>query len=395
MAIACISVPHFALRIELLDRPELDGVPLVLSSPSGRRNAVDDCTPEASVRGIRLGMSLREVTALCPEAVIVFPNPVRDAVAFERIIDRLEAISPLVDPVEPGCCYVDLRGLGRLYGSPAEIAARLLRAIPPILRPRAGIAPGTFTSRLAAWQAPPGESLVIPPAEVTAFLAGLPVERLPLPLTMLRRLERLGLRTLGEFAALPLPAVQAQFGPEGRHAWNLARGRDSAQIYPRVREETVTEELTLPAPATNRGTLLIALRQLIIRAFGRPVLRSRNVRQARLRARIEGNRSWEQVMTLHEPAGRERLIEILNHRLQSAELPGPLEALTLDLTGLTAETARQETLLGSQPRRPRQLAEAIRQLKQRYGVSPLYRVVEVEPWSRIPERRRVLVSYDP
>lgn len=67
MPIACVHVPHFSLRVALLGRPALDGVPLVLTSPPTARPLVADCTPEAATRGIRRGMPLREVTALCPD----------------------------------------------------------------------------------------------------------------------------------------------------------------------------------------------------------------------------------------------------------------------------------------------------------------------------------------
>ena len=82
--------------------------------------------------------------------------------------------------------------------------------------------------------------------------------------------------------------------------------------------------------------------------------------------------------------GRRRAVEALGYRIQGASLPGPVEALALALRGLIDATGRQEGLPGSHARRPRQLAEACRQLKQRFGMSGLYRVVEVEPWSRIP-----------
>lgn len=399
MTIACVCIPHFALRLALLDRPELDGLPLVLGAPPGRRPLVADCTPEATRRGVRAGMLLREATALCPEAVVFPPNPVREAAVAGQIVDRLESLSPLVepDPDEPGCVYVDLHGLDRHYASSLAAAARLLQTVPPILQARVGVAPGKFTARVAAGRTMPNASHVVAASEVTSFLAPLPVAWLPLAPEMLRRFERLGVRTLGALAALPASAVQARFGPAGRRAWELATGRDAAGVRPPRREEAVVANLTLPAPATSRQTLLIALEQLVVRAFGRPALRGRHVRQVRLRAQLDGGGSWERVLTLREPADGRRLIEALGQRLQALELPGPVEALTLELTGLTTEVARQELLpqIGSRPRRPRQLVEATRQLKQRYGVSPLYRVVEVEPWSRIPERRHALISYDP
>ena len=119
------------------------------------------------------------------------------------------------------------------------------------------------------------------------------------------------------------------------------------------------------------------------------------MRQVRLRVLIEGGRSWEKTATLKEPVGWRRLVAALADRLEAVELPGPAEALALHLAGLTAPVAPQAALPGFLPRRPLPLVEAVRQLKRRYGASPIYRVAEVEPWSRIPERRHALVSYDP
>jgi DNA polymerase-4/protein ImuB len=395
MTVACVYVPHFALRMALLEQPGLDGVPLVLTSPPSSRVVVADCTQEAIEQGLKPGMPLREVTALCPEAVFVQPNPARDAAAFDRIVAALETFSPLVEPGAAGCCYVDLTGLARHDATVEDAAARLLGLVPPVLRPRAGVAPGKFTAWVAARRAPPGGVRVVAPAEVAPFLNPVPVDWLPLPDDLGKRLGRLGLRTLSEFAALPMSAVQARFGPEGRRGWELANGKDDAVVRPRERIETVVETLALPAPATSREMLLIGLKRLIVRAFGRPELRFRHVRQARLRVVIEENRSWEKEMTFREPVGRERVIEVLGHRLAAIELPGAAEAMSLELIGLTAETAHQELLPGLRPRRTRPLVEVARQLKQRYGESPLYRVVEVEPWSRIPERRHALLVYDP
>lgn len=397
MPIACLRIPHFALRVALLDRPELDGAPLVLGPAPGGRAIVADATPEAAACGIRPGLGLREIVALCPDAMVLPPHPLREAMAFDRILTDLETLSPVVAPdLElAGCCYVDLRGLERRLGSPAEAAARLLAAVPPVLRPRVGVAPNRFVARVAAERAAPGGVLAIDPAHLASFLAEEPTTCLPLPPEGLRRLERLGLRTLADVAALPASAIQARLGPAGRRAWELASGRDDQRVVARPTPQTVVQTLDLPAPATNQETVLIALTRLASSAFDRPALRDRHVRHARLAATLEGGGSWEQRATLREPGGRRRVIEALSYRLQAATLPGPIEAMTLQLSGLLDAAGRQEALPGFRSRRPRQLAEAGRQLKQRYGTSGLYRVVEVEPWSRIPERRRALIPYDP
>jgi DNA polymerase-4/protein ImuB len=395
MTLACILIPHFSLRMTLLGRPDLDGLPLVLTSPPNARTCVVDCSPEAAKRGVRPGMLLREVTALSPEAIFIEPNPVREAIAFERILTSLETFSPGIEPQGTDRCYVDMRGLQRHDASLEAATDRLLRLVPPILRPRAGIAPGKFTASVAARKAKAGRATLIPDNEVRAFLRDIPVSWLPLEFDAIKRMERLGLHTLGAIAALPATAMQARFGPKGKEVWNLASGIDDPVVLPRQRQEAIVESLTLPSPSTSREMLLIGVRQLVQRAFSRPELQHRHVRQARLQVMIEDHRSWEREMTFGEPSDCERVIEILMHRLQGLELAGPAERLILSLIGLVNETSRQELLPGLRPRRMPNIASAARQLKRRYGMSPLYHVVEVEPWSRIPERRHALISYDP
>jgi nucleotidyltransferase/DNA polymerase involved in DNA repair len=390
-------IPHFALRVALLERPELDGAPLILGPPQGGRPLVHDATPEAAAHGVRPGLGLREAIALSPDAVILSPHPVRENAAAERVVVGLETLSPAVeiDPRTPGCYAVDLTGMDRLLGPPPLAAKRLLATVPALLRPRAGIAPTKFAARVAAHRASAGTVRMVDSASLPAFLASAPTSLLPLAPDKRRRLERLGLRTLGDLAALPPAAVQARFGAEGRHAWELARGTDPEPVRPRRQPESVIESLTLPAPATSRETLHIAMTRLVLRAFDRPLLQNRHVRQARLRAALESGQSWEQITVLREPGGPKRLIEVLGYRLQNLSLAGPVEELTLELSGLIDATSRQELLPGFHSRRPRQLAEASRHLKQRFGSSGLFRVAEVEPWSRLPERRQALIAYDP
>ncbi len=398
MPVACVSVPHFALRVALLERPDLDGAPLVLGTPPGSRPLVLDATPEAAARGIRPGLGLREVPALCPDATILPPHPAREAAAADRVLAGLATLSPAVEPdaERPGCWYVDLRGSERLLGPAAVAAEGLLATVPPLFRPRVGVGPGKFAARVAAASAGAGQVRVAPDDGdgVAAFLAPAPVALLPLPPETVRRLERLGLRTLGDLAALPPAAARARFGAEGGRARDLAAGIDRDRVRPLPPPEVVSVALELPAPATTRELLVLAIQRLAARAFARPDLDGRHVRQARLLAALEGGGSWEVLATLREPGGQERVERALGYRLDGVELPGPVERLALDLVAPIDAAGRQEGLPGFRARRPRELVEAARQLAQRFGSSGLYRAVEVEPWSRIPERRLALIAFE-
>jgi len=152
----------------------------------------------------------------------------------------------------------------------------------------------------------------------------------------------------------------------------------------------------MPAPAVSREMLMTGLRQMVTRAFGTPALRDKHVRQIALHAILEGDRrSWERTLTLKEPCGRERVIKALELRLQAIEMAGPIGLVRLEFSGIVNEVARQGAFTMMSPRAAAPLTAAIHQLKHRYGLSPIYHVVEVEPWSRIPERRHALIPCDP
>jgi DNA polymerase-4/protein ImuB len=116
----------------------------------------------------------------------------------------------------------------------------------------------------------------------------------------------------------------------------------------------------------------------------------------RLRAALTSGRSWERTITFREAtADRDQMLYVLRCTLEAAGLSGPVEEISVELSGLTQETGKQEGLFVAKGRRRAQLEEALRQLKARFGQSPVFHIVEVEPWSRIPERRLALIDYDP
>lgn len=397
MAITCIRIPHLALRIALLDQPELDGLPLLLSNPDSGRAVVLDATPEATDKGIRVGMTLREATTFAPDAVVVVPNPAMESRVSIDIQSKLEQFSPLVEPDEreQGCWYIDLVGLDRHFLSPTEAARSMLQCAPAILRPRAGVAGSRFTSRIAARVAKSADVHTVPLGSEQSFLARAPIIWLPFPPEMTNQMMRLGITTMGALADLPPARLAARFGQDGRLAWELATGTDTRMIMPRPREETVVEELEMPTPAVSRDMLFVGIRQLVQRAFNRSVLAGKQVRQVTLRAFLENRRSWEKPLVMKEPAGQQALIRAVELRLQQLELPGPVEAIALQLSGIVNTVAHQGMLPLFQPRHTKPVTEAVDHLRHRYGENPVYRVVEVEPWSRIPERRHALIAYEP
>ncbi len=405
MRAACVFIPHFPIGVELLDRPDRRGRPLVVSGASERRKAVLECSPEAEAQGVRPGMPLRQALGLCPKATFLDSNPTRYRDAFEAILRALEGISPLVEAADQGRAYVAVEGLEGLYWDEMGLGEALVGAIrlasgqarsTGSLLPSVGLGEGKFVAWAAAVTSAPGEVCAVPAGREAAFLSPLDVSLLPCSPDTLRRLGLFGLRTIGDVAALPLGAVQAQFGPEGRRLWELAHGLDREPLRPRRPQESASERLAFPEPTISTDALLVAGRQLLGRLFRQPALAHRAVRQMRLRAALSSGRSWERTITFREAtADRDQMLYVLRCTLEAAGLSGPVEELSVELSGLTQETGKQAGLFVEKGKRRAQLEEALRQLKARFGQSPVFHIVEVEPWSRIPERRLALIDYDP
>lgn len=396
LTIACLLIPHFPLRVEILRHPELDGAPVALIDASARRRAIIACSPEAMARGIRVGMSLRDVLSLDPTVVVLTADPVFYQRAFEKLLQRLSRLSPGIEAGALGCVFIDLHGLIRQAGGLDALAASILGSVPPILRPRLGIATTKLTARVAAQRGHAGQKHVVPAAYSKAFLAPHPISVLPIPDEMKQQMIQLGLTHLRDLARLPLGKVQARFGVEGRRAWELANGQDREPLVPIPFAERVGERLVLPAPTVQLDLVLIGLHQLVLHLFRHPALAGSGVRAVRVQLLLEGQQSWERVIPLKgvisEPA---HLIAVIADRLRQASLGGPVVEIVLEATGRSSAIARQHTLPTLRSWQAQRLASAIRELTQRYGVSPIYRVVEVERWSRIPERRHALMSFDP
>jgi len=393
--VACLAIPSLALQCELVDRAWLVGRPVALADDARAR--VTEATREAARYGVREGMTLRDAVALCSGLHVLQPRPALIARYAGELIEAMGAVSPLVEEAEPGVVFADLRGTEGLYPRIEDLHRAVLAGLPPTLRPQLGVAGHRFTALIAALRAEPGACTHVRNEDAAAFLAAEPIARLPLDVDDIDQLRLLGLDTCGALAALPQHAVEAQFGPGGGSAWLAAAGEDPRPVHPRPWDrERVVEHVQAEPPLVSRESVLHALEQMLGRALRQPRARHRFVRVVRVHAETERGGLWEREQVLREPLGdRARLWTLMRSLVEYAEFPGPFSLVALELGGLTEESGRQHSLFVEQTRRREQLDEMVRHLKVRFGESPLARVVDVEPWHRLPERRRALLEYDP
>ncbi|MEU9743603.1 DNA polymerase Y family protein [Micromonospora chersina] len=200
----------------------VDGVPATDPVAVLHANRVVACSERARAEGVRRGLRRREAQGRCPQLTVVDHDPARDARAFEPVVAAVEEVVAGVEVIRPGACALAARGPSRYLGGEEAAAERIVEHVAQTcaVESQVGIADGVFAAGLAA-----RDGRLVPPGGTPEFLAGLPVEALGRP-TLTDLLRRLGVRTLGDFAALPAGDVLARFGFDGALAHRLAAGRD-------------------------------------------------------------------------------------------------------------------------------------------------------------------------
>jgi nucleotidyltransferase/DNA polymerase involved in DNA repair len=390
--LSCLLISRFPLACELADHPELAGHPVAVASDDG---SVLAASPAAEASGVHAAQKLREAVGCCPTLAVFKERPAWYQARSDAILRALEQVAFTVDPETQGVVYVDVGELRTCYPDFDAILAALLACVPGALAPRLGVAPARFPALLAAGSAPAGGRVVVSEDELAGFLATQPVDALPVSPEMLRRLRQLRLKTLGELGALPRSALAAQFGPDGALAWELAHGAVRTPLSVRPPPVRVEEWLRLEVPLVSRQAILAAWEQTLSRALRQPAFRGHAARQAELRGVTERGGHWERTVTFKEAAADlGRMWSALRPVLEEAQLPGPLLELGVELRGLSGRQGTQIALPDARTTMRERLEEALRQLKARYGYCPVGRVVEMEPWNRVPERRLALIDFD-
>ncbi len=393
--IVAVHIPRLALLVALLRARRPLDAPVALGPDPGAPQVVGLCTPAAEAQGVRPGLRVGEALARCPGLDLVVADPGAAADASERTLERLEAAGFAVEPLGIDAAAFDARGTMRLHGGLDGVLRRVRSALPVGAGGQVGAAPSLFAALQAAHEAAPGRPLVLAPREVAGFLAPLPIERLPLAPDLVRALHDLGLRTVGQMADLPRAAALDRLGFPGLAAWRLARGEGDRAPRPRTPPRPLRATITFPEPVGARPALDAAARLLLGELSAAARGRGAALRTLAMRARLADGGSWMRDLTLREATtDPERLALAALPRL--GEIPGPVTDLWIGGDASGALGGHQLTAIPSpaQERRTR-AGEAVRQVRAAQGLEAMLRVVEIEPWSRRPERRWALTPYEP
>jgi DNA polymerase-4 len=367
----------FFASVEQRDDPRLRGRPVIVGA-----GVVLAASYEAKAYGVRTAMSGRRALRLCPQAIVVPPRMSAYSEASKAVFRVFEDTTPLVEGLSIDEAFLDTRGMERLAGAPAEIAARLRRDVRervglPIT---VGVARTKFLAKVASAVAKPDGVLVVPPERELAFLHPLPVERLwgVGPVTA-GRLHRLGITTVAQVAGFPEAALVTVLGrAAGRHLHALAHNRDPRPVEHRRRRRSIGSQRALgrrPRSAEELDAVLIGLADRVtsrMRAAGR---RGRTVV---LRLRFDDFSRATRSHTMLRPTAETQAILAAARDLLGAASPEigrrGLTLIGIAVTNLGDERTLQEELPLWAPGWSA-LDAALDEVRDRYGADAIKRGV--------------------
>jgi DNA polymerase-4 len=263
LTIAHVDCDAFYASIEKRDDPSLADKPLIVGG-YGRRSVVSTCCYIARTFGVRSAMPMARALSLCPQAVVRQPDMAKYVRVGREIRERMQRLTPLVEPLSIDEAFLDLTGCEGVHGAPAApTLARFAREIEREVgvTVSVGLSYCKFLAKLASDLDKPRGFSIVARADALALLAPMSVGRLwGVGKVAEARLAQAGLKTIGDLQALDEPAA-ARLGEEGRRLWRLARGIDDRRVTPDRETKSISSETTFEDDVSDRVELTRVLLQ--------------------------------------------------------------------------------------------------------------------------------------
>ncbi|HXU24750.1 MAG TPA: DNA polymerase IV [Tepidiformaceae bacterium] len=259
-----VDLDAFFVSMELLRRPELRGLPVVVAGGLGARGVVNTCSYEARKFGVRSALPVSRARQLCPQAVFLESDYPYYSAASTQFHAILCDYTPLVEPAGADEAYLDVAGSERLFGDAATIAADIRRRVLTEIGITAsvGVSINKLVSKVASDASKPDGLVMVAAGDEAAFFAPRPIRELPMvgPKTA-EALRGLGVRTIGDLARLPVSALESRFGHHGIELHQRALGRYEAPVLAgHGPARSISRETTFDHDEPSRDRLRAVLR---------------------------------------------------------------------------------------------------------------------------------------
>ena len=267
-----VDMDAFFVSVELLERPELRGKPVVVGGRPDQRGVVTAASYEARKYGIQSAMPLRTAGRLCPHAIFLDGHHAKYTQWSDRVATILTNFSPVVEMVSIDEAYLDLAGTERLHGPPFAAADKLLRSITRTtgLPCSGGLASTRLVAKVASDQGKPRGLVWVPAGSEERFLAPLPVRKIPgIGKVTERALRALGIETVEQIAAQPQEKLEKIFGQWGTALYRKARGGDSYEFVVDAEPKSISQNHTFNEDTDDSAALTAVLSHLSQKACKR------------------------------------------------------------------------------------------------------------------------------
>lgn len=299
-----VDMDAFFVSVELLERPELRGKPVVVGGRPDQRGVVSAASYEARKYGIQSAMPLRTAGKLCPHAIFLDGHHAKYSEWSDRVAKILAKFSPIVEMVSIDEAYLDLSGTDRLHGPPFAAADKLLRTITRTtgLPCSGGLATTRLVAKVASEQAKPRGFVWVVPGSEERFLAPLPIRKIPgIGEVTERALRALGVETVEQIAAQPLETLEKIFGQWGTALYRKARGGDSYEFVIDAEPKSISHNHTFGEDTSDLHELATMLSHLSQKACKRLRESGLAAKTLTLTIRYAGFDTYTRSKTLLEP----------------------------------------------------------------------------------------------
>jgi DNA polymerase-4 len=362
----------FFVSVELLERPELRGKPVVVGGRPDQRGVVSSASYEARKYGIHSAMPLRTAGRLCPHATFIDGHHEKYSEWSDRVASILAKFSPIVEMTSIDEAYLDLGGTERLHGPPLAAADKVLRSITQstALPCSGGLATTRLVAKVASDQAKPRGLVWVAPGMEARFLAPLPIRKIPgIGEVTERALRALGIENVEELAAHRQEQLEKIFGQWGTALYRKARGGDSYEFLIDAEPKSISHNHTFAEDTSEVAAMESLLSHLSQKASKRLREAGLSSRTLTLTIRYAGFQTYTRSRSVEEPVRLDADIFAIFLELfrEHRDPERKVRLLGVALSGLFHGAEQLDLLEADRREKLERLTKAADQLRDKFG----------------------------
>ena len=371
-----IDLDAFFVSVEQASNPELRGKPVVVGGKPGSRGVVATASYEARAFGLHSAMPLSTAVRLCPQAIFIEGNYHNYTEVSKKFMAILADFSPYLEPMGLDEAYMDVTGFELLHGSIHLMALKIKQRVKDELGIIAsiGIATCKVVAKVASDESKPDGLIEVPPGGEAAFLAALAIRKLPgVGKKTEQVLTSLGIRTIGQLARMPLPALKSRFGVFGDMLHRHANGIDNSPVTPPGEAKSISRETTFDDDTHDIAFLSATLRYQAERVGADLRELRKQAKCVSIRVRYADFTTITRQYTLPQSTNLDETIFLIGNDLLRKAVADNRMAIRLIGIGVSnlSEPGMQLSLMNGIEQRLEKLNRAIDRIRDKYGIAAI------------------------